>query len=329
MRITIISTIILYYLLLLTGCCKDPQVPDETKTNCYEMYDRRSKEYINPYMGTLETAFPGTPQSIFPERYSYNKPSPNPNNPYEFCYLRNDHTLSDKQELYTYNFCNGKSTKLFSGVARSSKLDWGKKNWILFNGENGDLYKIKSNGDDLTYLIKSRTTYLKWNPSGTLFLAEETKVFDENGDLAYEFPHQGYIIDWYDDLHILTAQIGAKEVTKYKLENGQTAPFAPIPSGFYHDFNKERNELLGILDSMNLFKNILYKVNTNETIYLSNDYRKLSFRTGMQSQLDNKILAVQQLADTMTGSPALINQRSHIALMDKDGSNIRQVLLQE
>jgi hypothetical protein len=49
----------------------------------------------------------------------------------------------------------------------------------------------------------------------------------------------------------------------------------------------------------------------------------------MHDQLNGKILVDQTLGDTMTGNPAKINQRSHIAIMNKDGSNIRQVLFSE
>ena len=314
------------------SCKKDYIVVDCPVDNCPEMYERRSQEYINPYMGTLETSFPGTPQTIFPDSYGYIKPCMNPINPFEFCYFKIDNSgpAGGFRELYKFNFCSGRST-LITDKAYANDVDWSVKDWILFTGEGRDLWKIKSNGESITRLTNKGGALQydpKWNTTGTMYKWSALQVADETGTVLYTLsPTIGFIIDWYDEQNVLRVISGAKEVTKLNVATSQSEFFAPMPEGFYLDYNKDNNEFLGSLDSMNRFKNILYNVSMGTTTYFSDNYIQRSFQTVMHGQINGRILAQQNLSDTMTGTPSKINQRNHIVILNKDGSNIRQVLL--
>lgn len=317
--------------LVLVSCNKDYVVVD-VLNNCPEMYDFRSKEYVDPYLGTLQTNFPGSPQSIYPDSIGYLKPCANPSNPYEFCYFNVDYSksLSLKKDLYKYNFCSGRSSLIIANIY-SYEVDWSIKDWILFTGESRDLWKIKSNGDSLTRLTNEGGSLQydpKWNTDGSLFKWSANKIADVNGKVQYSLPSNiGFIVDWYDKEHLLHITSGSKEVHKFNINSNESKVFAQMSEGFFNDYHKVNNEFLGVIDSANHFKNFIYDVNANQTTYLGEAFLGLSFRSTMIAQIDNRILLAQTLADTMTGTPSKINSRQHIAIMDKDGSNIRQILL--
>jgi hypothetical protein len=295
------------------------------------MYNQRSKEYINPYKGTLNTGSLIPPSHIYPEKYCYWYPCANPKNDYEFCYCRrNTQTQSlDNMDLYTFNFCTGEITFLAQNVC--GWPDWSVKNWIIFTGTDRNLWKIKNNGDSLTQLTNTGNDYsAKWSPNGELYFWNSTKVANENGDEKFTVSHCGSFLGWYDNSTILNVYLSSSYISKINISNNEAENYAPTHGYSYNTFIRNSNEFLGATDSIVKYKkNLIFNVSNNTIKFLNPSFNPQSFLTNLHSKIGNKILLQQNLRDTMTGDPTLINFRSHIAIMDLDGKNERQVLIPE
>ncbi len=319
-------------LFLIDACCKDSVCPDnQDAMNCPTMYNQRSEPYINTYKGALYIDSPIPPDITYPDKYCYYYPIVNPNNLYEIAYCRRENFVQSgaDMDLYKFNFCTGKSTFITNHVAFGP--DWSVKDWIIFQGQKRDIWKVKSNGDSLTQLTFSGDSkdYPKWNTTGTLFLWNNTRIANEKGELMYTIPNCGYLVGWYDSIQILNVQSTSNDMTKFNVSNGHVEHFFSQSNMFFQNYNKSRNELIGLEYVGTISKrNLLYSISENKIAYL-NDTIFQSFYSNIYCQLDNKLLMQQVLRDTMTGSPEFINFRSHIAIMDRDGSNLRKVLLPE
>lgn len=333
MKHNIVYIVLIVITFGVFSCCKNKKINIESKENdCPQMYDARSEPYINPYFGTLETGTTIPPNHIYPEKYCYWYPCINPNNEFEFCYLRRENGIqsSDDMDLYKYNFCSGKSTLVTKHVAYG--IDWSVKDWIIFTGQNKDLWKIKSNGDSLTQLtfLGAFQNDAHWNTTGTMFIWNNSKVADQFGNVKYTLPNMGQVIGWYDEFNILNTFQGANNVSITNVSNSNSSYFANIVGNGYINYNKRKNEFLGAIDSATQFKkSLIYNLSTNTVKYLSFNFNPPSFLTNIYFQMESKLLIQQVLRDTMTGTPSLLNYRSHIAIMDNDGTNERQVILPE
>ncbi len=332
---TLKNTIFFLGVLVLGSCCKDKPIPitnEPIKDNCPEMYDARSTPYINPYMGTLFTQSPIPPGHIYPDKYCYWYPCMNPTNEFEFCYARRENGVqaNDDMDLYKYNFCSGKSTLITKHIAYCT--DWSVKDWIIFTGQNRDLWKVKSNGDSLmrlTFTGNSQTDVV-WNATGNLFIWNNTKIADENGNTKHTITNLGTILGWADENNIFSMSQGANNVKKVNIRTNQVTDFIPTNGNVYYKYLTNSNEFLGVEDSMYIYtKNIIYNVTNNKTTYMSSSYLPQSFPSNVYCKFGDKILLQQILRDTLTGDPALLNFRSHIAIMNADGTNERQILLPE
>lgn len=323
-------------LLIIHACCKEKLAPmpiEPAKDDCKAMYDTRSKPYINPYTGTLITG--GFYFSFkYLDKYQYWYPCMNPNNDFEFCFARRENgvQLSDDMDLYKYNFCTGKATLITAHVAYG--IDWSVKDWIIFTGTDRQVWKVKSNGDSLKVLPfkVGNDAKINWNTSGKLFIRNDKYICDEEGNLKYTIKNSTALLGWYDETHILNIYYNSENITKLDVTNNQESIYAPTNGLGFSEYISKTNEFLGSTDSLGaelFIKNLIYNATTNKITYLSKYFMQPSYQTNTYAKFGNKILVEQQLTDTVTGKITLRNYRKHIAIMNADGSDIRQIQIPE
>lgn len=81
----------------------------------------------------------------------YSSPYFNPTNENEFLYLKKYTPTYQSSELYTYNILTNEKQLIYSGsIIYSPK--WGPNGWIIFSKQDGEIYKIKGDGEGLTKL---------------------------------------------------------------------------------------------------------------------------------------------------------------------------------
>ncbi|MBP5982260.1 MAG: hypothetical protein KA734_00950 [Fluviicola sp.] len=86
------------------------------------------------------------------ERFQFQSPCFNPNNPNEFVYNYKDFEL-DEFQLVKFNISTGIKTILANNVKIISQPKWSRKGWIAFDNvfeQNYQLWIVKDNGDSLT-----------------------------------------------------------------------------------------------------------------------------------------------------------------------------------
>lgn len=122
-------------------------------------------------------------------------PSFNPNNDNEILFMRNKPSSSN-QQLYIYNLTNQSKVLIYEGQILG-KPSWGKNDYILFYTLGGHIWKIRSDGQDLTYLNNPVEVYHpQWSSLGTKFAANapiyqapnQLIIFDENGMVLDSLP---------------------------------------------------------------------------------------------------------------------------------------------
>jgi hypothetical protein len=317
----------------LTGCCKKKTV---NNFNDFEPnYNLYTKAYINPFMGSLDRGTILTPFLLYIDKYNYWHPCCNPNNNYEIAYCRKNNatqTLSN-MDLYTFNFHTGQTKLLTTGV--KGWIDWSTTNWILYTATDGKMYKIKPNGDSNVLLTPNNTGYEgKWSPNGYKIIYNYQTITNNNGNNIDSLVVGGYNL-WYNDSTIISGEIPQTSnnfiITKNNLINKTKEELLNLP-------------LLGSARFYYIYKDILYfscadgsfnsvpanfsfNLITKEKKFLS--YKNLSFYQSYANHSKDKVIVQLALKDTFTGSPAFINYRCHIAIMNPDGSDIRQVLIPE
>ncbi len=168
--------------LLCTNCNKK-----ETSTvvlNCFN----ESKLSIadNMIVDTIE--LPNNPfdeyVNIYPEKYLYWSPDFNPNNQNQICFIRQigNQQASYPMELCTYDFCSGQLRVIANNIYYHPR--WGKKGWIVFTGNNWQLWKVKPNGDSLMQIKlpfsnQAVNSHAEWDTTGSYF------VFQNSNNPAY------------------------------------------------------------------------------------------------------------------------------------------------
>jgi hypothetical protein len=313
-------------LTVLYSCRKD--CINSTVTNgCPEMYEPKSKSYTNLYTGDIPV---GISNYVYPDKYSYYLSSINPSDEYEFCYRRKENGVQNDNDtdLFKYSFCSGKATLIAKHVFYYAS--WSVKDWVLFTGTDRKLWKIKSNGDSLTQLTFSGSTPSNptWNTTGSRYIYNNKYFSNEKGELLNTIDVSPFI-GWYDSSQVMSSSSIDNAIYLTNTIDRQSYYFSPIFSQgvFYTSYNKKKNEFLGSeygSVTQNFIRNLDYKstkflpIKNNGGIYQQIEYN-----------LTNKLMLSQTLIDTITGNPSILNKRNHIAIMDLDGTNLRQVMIPE
>jgi hypothetical protein len=162
----------IFILFLFIGCKKD-KISNECK-------DFDSSQLIN-VLGGPHYKFIGE---------QLRTPSFNPNDDNEIMFVRESTGTQDKQ-IYIYNLVNKSKELVYEGDLWG-RPSWGKNDYIIFYKLGGHIWKIRSNGQDLTYLNNPFEVYdPQWNSEGTKFAANapisqapnQLIIFDESGNV--------------------------------------------------------------------------------------------------------------------------------------------------
>lgn len=119
------------------------------------------------------------------ERY-YGSPFFNPNNENEFLYLKKYTPIYNSSELYTYNLLTNEKQLIYTGDIWYAPK-WGQNGWIIFSQSDGNVYKIKGDGENLTKLTNEGCChYPDWYFDQDKFVTYSTCIeadilYDANG----------------------------------------------------------------------------------------------------------------------------------------------------
>lgn len=158
---------------------------------------------------------PGDPTRMYQVRHypAYAHPCFNPLNSDEFVYFRFEEEGGDA-EMRIHNLVSHHDTLIYRG-SLLSKPDWGAKDWILFNQYDNQIWKIRSDGSQLTPLTNEGISAdASWDATGERFISWTTG----NGTALISIrDSEGQILD--------TVYQGFK--------NGAWAPKPTVITGFY------------------------------------------------------------------------------------------------
>ena len=317
-------------IVIFFACQKETPV---IKDPCDNAYDLRSMPYDFIYKGPVSSTCNTLDIcNLYPDSFCYYYPRVNPNNAYEICFIKEKSGSGGKTSLYKFDFCSNKVT--FIAKIPSSDLDWSKKDWIVFTGGNGQIWKIKSNGDSLIQLTNNGSFYdAKWSISATKLLIQgydKMLITDENGNIFKKIPFIMTKYDWFDENTIIYYRINDNMIDyfEYTISTEASKPL------FSMNREDQRGEISIDRDNRIVYVNqhsglYQYNLNTKKLSAVSEDYGN-SYNLTRPQKMGTKILYWRFLVDTLTkGVPCCTNFRSHIAIMNLDGTNERQVLLPE
>jgi hypothetical protein len=232
-------------------------------------------------------------------------------------------------DLFVYNFCTGKS--LLVAQNAYGLTSFSTTGWIAFmSGKDGYIYKVKPNGDSLTKLIyNNHTQSVSWSPDGRRFLMGYKYIVDATTLRKDSIPHCGKFLGWYDDETIIHKQQNQQNITKTNVLTKEQTFYFEEPSGLnLVHYDKSKKIFIGSeLDSTYKVMYFLWAdgIRTN----LLDSFQGRAFAKNMYGWVGDKILMQQLAQDTVAGASGNINFRSHIAIMDADGKNLRQVIFNE
>lgn len=166
------TCVFLSFVMIITFSCKKKPVTTPDSANCI------------PLLPCNQVGF-GYQYDIDFERY-YGTPFFNPNNENELLYLKKYTPTYNSSELYTYNLLTNEKQLIYTGEVLYAPK-WGQNGWIIFSKSDGNVYKIKSNGEDLTQLTNEGCYhYPAWYFDQDKFVTYSTCLtadilFDANG----------------------------------------------------------------------------------------------------------------------------------------------------
>jgi len=329
------NLLILFGLFLLFSCKKDPKInkAQNGSSLCSNyVYSYRTNphfDFIESDLTTSGNVFGGT--YFRKDKILYKTPCFNPNNDYEICYINDLDNGPTKKELWKYNFCNGKKTKISSNIYYS--LDWSVKDWIIYTSSDQQIYKVKSNGDSLTLLTNGNgiNAVGKWSPNGTKFWYKDggTTYFicEEDGFVINSFTSTFIVLEWFNNENLIV-NYGSKlclyNVTNQTLSepiHGETVSmmhcniYDSKNKYFYFVNNLGRNNDDKYLLKLNINNN---KVDTILKLWYS--YKFVSGDLNSKSQTFILELARAEWKDSVMD---FINFRQNVIVMKPDGTNQR------
>lgn len=328
-----ISTALLIAIAVFFACKKETPVIITPTDPCAQNYELYSKPYENLFKGEYTIGCIVTPKSFYPDKFRYFSLGINPNEKYEFCYLRRDDT--DKIDLLRYNFCTNKAYLIAERVKRAS--DWSSKGFFIFVSEtDGKVYKIKSNGDSLKQLPNVNTFYNspKWSPNGTKTILNINTVIDINGNILEKLPFIISTYVWETDSTIFHCTYNDPkknfELFRYNFKTKENKLFYSVSKNGVAEvchFSAKSSKIYGYLQNDNKYNYFILDTRTLEKTSLGTYVD--SFSQYVVGTFENKLLVNYDMKDTITLIKCAFNYRNHIALMNFDGTNERQVLIPE
>jgi Tol biopolymer transport system component len=269
-----------------------------------------------------------SPEHFPLEDYYYNEPVLNPNNAFEFAFIRdegNSNQTGWNAELCVYNFCSNEMDVLTDLVGYD--IDWSVKDWIIFTGDDYQLYKIKSNGDSLIKLTDTGNFNYKakWNDDGTKYLyfdadAIRHKICDEEGGLIKDFSNNMAEFDWLNDDKIIFSRSSGTElyIKEYDL-NTETEVL------LYSQAHQGSGEPLSVHENK-----IYFTSETGVHLYENGsvsllDSSFLTYSAGYPQYLaPNKVLLQRFITDT-TYFPCTVYGATYISILDLNDNSEKYV----
>lgn len=327
-----ISTALLIAIAVFFACKKETPIIVTPTDPCAQNYELYSKSYVNLFKGKYNKCPIASAETFYPDKYSYYTIGTNPKNKYEICYLReeNDNPLWYR-DLYKYNFCTNKTSLIVKQIQPAS--NWSSLDYILFiNPNDNKTYRVKSNGDSLKIFSDKSNSGL-WSPNGTKIIANNA-ILDYNGNKIEDLPFSLTTYQWESDSTLFYDLGSTKkdfEIYHYNLNTKVSKLLhKETLEGVFIDFSHfstQQFKLYVYMQKKYGYDFIEFNVKTSERKLLGN-YTE-SFKPVIVGSFDNKLLAHYVMKDTLTPKSCAINYRSHIAMMNFDGTNERQVLIPE
>ncbi|RFC54326.1 hypothetical protein DXU93_07815 [Brumimicrobium aurantiacum] len=267
------------------------------------------------------------------EEHRYTSPIVNPTNPFEFIFMRSNILQGGASyELCVYNFCTNNTKVITEDFAVNSYIDWSVKDWIVFRGENSDIYKVKSNGDSLTNL--TNTVDLcgdpKWSPSGErlLYYDEsnyEYSICNEDGSVIESFFVSMDSYDWLDEENLIYLKSMNSNIYLRKFN---------IQSNTHQDLTVLNNiataEPIEVNGSTAFFTTSkgMYKYESNQTTLIDTNYFTY-YSMNPQRLLGSKILTRRIIGDTTGMSECEYYYGSFLSILDEATGEERRVKIPE
>lgn len=188
-------TLPIVIVLVLCTACKKDKVPQFSENyNSFQCSDCLPIPAGNP--GVFD-------QYILDTNY-FTSPQYNPNNDDEIVYIE---WASMSKKLYKLNLLTSQKSLIFEGDLSGSHISWGKNDWILFSLMDYQIWKIKSDGTQLTKVTSNGSWFHpEWDSEGDLFIAYHGyvnsslyysgKIWDGSGSLVDSFNWSPIIGDW-------------------------------------------------------------------------------------------------------------------------------------
>jgi len=203
---------LLLVLLILTSCCKKEDEEEITPpiSDCLEL----GIPPLNDWTYLVDTNY-----------YMY--PCFNPNNSNEIIFTKKNNA-TDVTKLYKYNLQTQEKTLLHVGY-QIFPSNWGSNDWILLNLAGNSIWKIKSDGSELTQLTNTGNDFNPiWNMDATMFGAFRG-LFADNLQKTILYTPEAIPIDTLDhsgvgtnscwSLNSLTCSAGENGPVVYDLLN--------------------------------------------------------------------------------------------------------------
>ena len=298
-----------------------------------------TENFTTPFIPPTDTlnCLPNQTITILAPNNFYLRPIFNPLNPNEIAFLQRPYNQSNF-ELWTFNFENGKKFKVTN--KKISYMDWSIDNWIVFISGDNEIWKVKSNGMDLTKIPfnSSFTRIVKFSSDAKKIIfdrpaslsfgtdkiildleSEETQILP---DLEFKFIQE---IDWKNNLLLYSIHLG---IETYDLNTNLISKVDSF----------EVNSTIGnILSSKFTIDNDIFWL-TENSIYKTNRIsgeRTLIKNFGpdvelgfMDVSLDKKTILVQK-SDLMVINQCDLQKRNYLAFLNIDGSDERRILIPE
>ena len=299
--------------IICNSCRKDPVIEDPAP----EPIDSTYCEELPPYTGW------NLGYTINEDSILYESPYFNPNNNNEFIYVRKDNVAGTKT-VYKYNMITETNVFIYQGDMYD-RPKWGSNNWILLNPTDANVWKIDSDGNNLTQLTNTGTYfYPQWNMSADKFVVSTSSqsnisyVFDESGtpldtidfevDSQSSWQHNNYLITFlYDFIKVIDVNSNSL-VASYDVQSGNVLWGSAIWKG---DSEVVWSQAQGLFSSNSSF--------TTVSNFLPSCSTQFYFRGSVNS--DKTKIAWQRLDKSLIDEENVFLE-SRIILMDVDGTNI-------
>jgi Tol biopolymer transport system component len=166
-------------------------------------------------------------------------PTFNPNNPCEILVVKGNYE-TQIADIIIYDLENNEE-RFVMQFNPYSHPRWSVKDWIVFHSSDGQIWKVKSEGDSLTRLTHFGGYDPDWSPDGTKIVYEipgngRRAVMDEKGAMIMELDSVRSQAYWSPDGDKL-AFVRDKSLAFYHFSTKQVTTVTPFPD-YIGDSNK-------------------------------------------------------------------------------------------